>query len=164
MKNAAFVIILLLTIIGTSCATLEKEKEVVVEEKVQPRFEGITGILQPVDANGNEILYQDKETILVNLIPIKNGEKLIDRAVAFHPHPDGRFISELGDGNYAVEILLDGFYVKRFDITVHKNELLDLGVIDIQKIETDISMPLKGEQTEEVITNEGDVNIEPPSL
>ena len=169
MKNATIILIFLLTMIGTSCATLKPEKETEIEieteiETEEVRFEGITGILVPVDAYGNEIVFQEKEKILVKLIPIIDGERLFDRVLTFNPRSDGSFTSEAGDGNYAVEIFLDGFYVKSFEITIHKDELLDLGVIDIQKIEAEMGSPLKGERTEEHIINEGDVNIEPPSM
>ncbi|UCB45103.1 MAG: hypothetical protein JSV25_12925 [Spirochaetota bacterium] len=157
MKYTTIIFILLLTLIGTSCATLKTEEGEVVSE-------GITGILVPVDAYGNEIVFQEKEKILVNLTPIEDGERFFDNTLTFNPRPDGSFASKLDDGNYAVEIFLDGFYVKNFEITVNENEILDLGVINIEKIETEIAAPLKEGHTEEVIINEGDVNIEPPSI
>ena len=157
MKNVTIILILLLTLTGISCATLKTEEGEVI-------FEGITGILVPVDADGEEIVYQEKEKILVKLIPIKDGERLLNNTLTFNARSDGSFFSELGKGNYAVEIFLDGFYVKSFEIIIHKNEVLDLGEIDMQKIEADMGAPLKEEYTEEVIINEGDVNIEPPSI
>jgi hypothetical protein len=159
MKYTTIIFILLASLIGSSCATLKTEEGEAV-------FEGITGKLVPVDAYGNEIVFQEKEKILVKLIPIKDGERLPDDSLTFNPRPDGSFVSRLDDGNYAVEVYLDGYYVKSVEITVNKNEILDLGTINIEKIETDMGTPLKEEhsETEEIIINEGDVNIEPPSI
>jgi hypothetical protein len=143
--------------IGSSCATLETGKE-------GARFAGVTGIVVPVDTQGKEIVYQEKQNIRIDLIPIVNGEKEVNRTVSINPRADGSFTRELGNGNYAVEIFLEGFYVKSFTITIRNNELLDLGVINIQKIETELGAPLKEGQKGDTTINEGDVTIEPPSM
>lgn len=146
--------ILLLAIVS-SCATVEKE-----EVKVQK----IRGSVLPVDEYGNEILHIEKERILVNLVPVIDNKRLYDRSISFTPRSDGGFAKVLGAGEYTVELFLEGFYVRSIDITVHKGETLDLGVVRIERIEADLGAPVMGDEEKDVILNGGDVNIEPPSL
>lgn len=150
-----FISIMFLVVLLSSCATVEKEKA---------GFQGIAGELLPVDEFGNEIVYLEKEKILVNLVPIVDGKRLFDESFSFTPRSDGVFARELGSGPYTVEVFLKGFYVRSFDITVKAGETVDLDVIKIEKIESGPGAPVMGEENSDVILNGGDVNIEPPSL
>ena len=147
--------IMVLLFLVSSCASVEKGKK---------QRQGITGALMPVDEYGNEIVHLKKEKILVNLVPIVDGERLFDSSFSFNPQYDGVFSRVISSGEYTVEVFLEGFYVRSFDITVHEGETLDLGTIRIERIETDLGAPVMGEKNDGVILNEGDVNIGPPSF
>ncbi len=163
MKTGSFLIIFtILSLI--SCATVKTREEKHKEIEVISKRTGITGVLIPVDKDGREIIYQEKEKIIVNLIPIKDGHKLFEQSLVINPESNGSFKYNLNQGEYFVEIFLKGFFVNNFEITIPEDEFVDLGVIKLKKIEADSGEPLKGEDSEEVILNEGDVNIEPPSF
>ena len=91
------------------------------------------------------------------------GSPLQEWSITLNPKPDGTFIVALDRGEYSVEIFLKGFYVASFHIDVLEDELVDLGIIKIEEIEAGEGTPVKGEEADDVISNEGDVNIQPPS-
>jgi len=135
-----------------------------IKEEKHKEITRITGVLIPVDKDGREIIYQEKEKIIINLIPMKDGYKLFEQSLVVNPESNGSFTYNLNQGEYSVEIFLEGFYVYSYEITIPEDEFVNLGVIKIKKIEADTGAPLMGEDSEEVLLNEGDVNIEPPSF
>jgi hypothetical protein len=136
-----------------SCATTRPEE-----------FEraGIKGSVIPVDSRGDEIVMEDKEKILVNCIPVRDGVQLVDRTVIGNARSDGDFSVDLRGGDYVVEIFLEGFYVQTFYVVLDRNRRKNLGKVEIKRIESGTGTPLKDEAGEDVIINEGDVNIQPP--
>jgi hypothetical protein len=145
--------LMLSILLPLSCATT-KPKEL---ERA-----GIKGEVIPVDSNGEEIGMEDKEEIIVNCIPIREGIQLVDRTVTENAKKNGEFNVELRGGDFVVEIFLEGFYVETFYVTLDKNRRKNLGKVEIERIETGSGKPIKDEAIEDVITNEGDVNIQPP--
>jgi hypothetical protein len=137
-----------------SCATLKPEE-----------FEraGIKGSVVPVDSDGNEIVMEDKEKIIINCIPLKEDEQQPDMTVTGNARSDGSFQIDLRGGEYDVEIFLEGFYVVSFRIVIDRNRMKNLDEIRLTRIESGTGKPLKDDVDDEVILNEGDVNIQPPS-
>ena len=70
---------------------------------------------------------------------------------------------ELRGGEYVVEVFLEGFYVRTFNVVLDRNRKENLGKIEIKRIESGTGTPMRDDVGEEVITNEGDVNIQPPA-
>jgi hypothetical protein len=149
------VLILLLLIVACSCATVEKQAESV---------QGVTGRIVLTDEEGEEIGYPPKEDILVNVVPVRAGERSFDNALRLSLSPDGTFFGRIEKGLYTIEIFLQGFYIRRIEVTVIAGKVIDLGAIELQRIKIDPGMPVKAEPEEGVILKEGDVNIEPPSF
>jgi uncharacterized protein YceK len=125
--------------------------------------EGIKGQVVPVDKSGNEIDRQDRDNIVINLIPLKNGSPVADHSVTANPKADGHFLVRLKPGEYAMEIFLQGFYVESFQVTVEENQTVELGSIKLERIESVSGKPIKGATGDEVTLSEGDVNIQPPT-
>jgi hypothetical protein len=148
------VISLSLVLLLAACSTL-KSKSVPTN--------GISGAVIPVDRDGQEITQQDKQKIIINCIPLKQGAALPEKSVTYNPDSEGRFMFGLKTGDYNVEIFLKGFHVKNYQITVLKDEIVELGTVQIREIEAGEGKPVKGDKADEVILNEGDVNIQPPS-
>lgn len=148
------IIIFSLLLLFAACATVSPKEAL---------FNGIKGTVIPVNRDGNEIIYQEKERIVINCVPLTKGAPVQERSITLNPKPDGSFIAELEHGEYYVEIFLKGFYVASFHVDVHEDELVDLGIIKIEEIEAGEGTPVKGGEADEVILNEGDVNIQPPS-
>ena len=124
---------------------------------------GIKGSVVPVDADGNEIVMEDKENIIINCIPLRDGEQLVDRTITDNARSDGDFVVDLRGGEFLVEIFLEGFYVETFNVVLDRNRRKNLGEIEIRRIESGRGVPLKDDVEEGVIINEGDVNIQPPT-
>jgi hypothetical protein len=76
---------------------------------------------------------------------------------------EGDFELDLRYGEYIVEVFLEGFYVESFYVVLDSGKRKNLGEIMIQRIETGSGIPLKDDEFEEVIIDEGDVNIQSPS-
>jgi hypothetical protein len=146
-------LIMLGSVLLTSCAT-SKPKEY---ERA-----GIKGTVIPVDSDGEEIVMEDKENIVINCIPVKDGKQQPDRAIVAHAKSDGDFAVDLRGGEFVVEIFLEGFYVESIGVLLDRNRRKNLGKIKISRIETGRGVPAKDEIDEEIIINEGDVNIQPP--
>jgi hypothetical protein len=156
-KKAVYYVVLagLLAIIVASCASVQKEVK---------GFQGIMGKAVPTDEYGNEIVPLEKEKILINIVPVRDGVRLFEKSSSFNPKPDGTFMKELGTGKYTIEVFLVGFYVRSLDIVLHEREVLNLGLLQLQRIETDPGSPVMGEENDDMFLNGGDVNIEPPSI
>ena len=137
-----------------ACASFRKK--VIFEE-------GIKGQVVPVDKSGNEIDRQDRDNIVINLIRLKDGSPVADHSVTANPKADGHFLVHLKPGSYAVEIFLQGFYVESFQVMVEENQTIDLGSIELERIESVSGKPIKGGTGDEVTLSEGDVNIQPPT-
>jgi hypothetical protein len=137
-----------------SCATTKEQKE---------GRAGIKGTIIPVDLKGEEIKEQDKKKIVINCIPVKEGLQLQDNSVTGNARDNGNFELDLRYGEYVVEIFLEGFYVESFYVVLNSGKRKNLGEIMIKRIEPGSGIPLKDDEFEEVIINEGDVNIQPPS-
>jgi hypothetical protein len=137
-----------------SCATTKPEE-----------FEraGIKGSVVPVDSKGEEIGMEDKEKIIINCIPVEDGMQKTDRIITDNPKGNGDFVVELRGGEYVVEVFLEGFYVRTFNVVLDRNRKENLGKIEIKRIESGTGTPMRDDVGEEVITNEGDVNIQPPA-
>lgn len=148
------IIIFSLLLLLAACATVSPKEDL---------FNGIKGTVIPVNRDGKEIIYQEKEKTVINCIPLMKGSPLQEWSITLNPKPDGTFIVALDRGEYSVEIFLKGFYVASFHIDVLEDELVDLGIIKIEEIEAGEGTPVKGEEADDVISNEGDVNIQPPS-
>ena len=140
----------LLLIFITACATV-KPKEA--------KFDGFTGIVKPVDKNGEEIVYQDKQKVIINCTPLKGNMPASDKPFTFNPDSDGKFVAKLQHGEYSVEIFLNGFYVKSFNITIPEGELIDIGIVDLKEIAANEGKPLMDEGSDETTLHEGDVTI-----
>jgi hypothetical protein len=124
---------------------------------------GIKGSVVPVDSKGDEIVMEDKEKIIINCIPVENGMQKTDRTITVNAKGNGDFVAELRGGEYVVEVFLEGFYVRTFNIVLDRNRKENLGKIEITRIESGTGTPMRDDVGEEVITNEGDVNIQPPT-
>jgi hypothetical protein len=144
-----------LLILITACATLKPGKE---------KYDGFYGVVVPVDSKGKEIELQDREKVIINCVPVSGGILTSDGPFTFNPDTDGKFVAKLRHGEYSVEIFLKGFYVKSFKITITEGELIDIGVVRLEEITAEEGEPIMNDDSDEVILNEGDVNIEPPSL
>ncbi len=131
--------------------------------KKDVHIQGMKGQIIPVDSAGGEIAYQERENIIVNLLPLRNGSLAEEQSITFNPEADGSFTVNLKPGMYAVEVFLKGFYVESFQITVQEDQIVDLDIIKLEKIETVSGKPIKGETGDEVTLSEGDVNIQPPT-
>jgi len=155
-EKSCLILIIILAILFylSSCVSFKPKEDL---------LEGMKGQIIPVDRAGEEIVYQERENIIINLMLLKEGSPIEDQTITFNPELDGSYFAVLATGEYAVEIFLKGFYVESFNITVEEAQVLDLGIIEIREIEAGTGVPIKGEKTDEVILNEGDVNIQPPS-
>jgi len=155
-EKSCLILIIILAILFylSSCVSFKPKEDL---------LEGMKGQIIPVDRAGEEIVYQERENIIINLMLLKEGSPIEDQTITFNPELDGSFFAVLATGEYAVEIFLKGFYVESFNITVEEAQVLDLGIMEIREIEAGTGVPIKGEKTDEVILNEGDVNIQPPS-
>jgi hypothetical protein len=145
--------LLLAGLMQSSCATT-KPKEY---ERA-----GIKGSVIPVDSDGEEILMEDKENIIINCIPVRDGKQMVDKAVIGNAKPNGDFVVDLRGGEFMVEVFLEGFYVESITVVLDRNRRKNLGKIKISRIETERGVPLEDDISEELIINEGDVNIQPP--
>lgn len=147
-------LLLLLTFVF-SCATVEKQAG---------GAQGAAGTVVLTNEEGEDAGYPPKEDVLVNFVPVMDGERRFDRSVRIFPSADGIFFGRLEKGKYTIEVFLQGFYVRSIDITVLQDRVTDLGIIKLQRIMTDPGMPVKAGPEQDVILKEGDVNIEPPSF
>ena len=93
--------------------------------------EGMRGQIIPVDSTGKEILYQKRENIVINCVPLKNGRLKEENSITFNPEPDGNFLVSLKSGEYSVEIFQKGFYVKSLNILVETDQIIDVGVVEL---------------------------------
>lgn len=150
--SVAAVLILSIWVLSSCATTTSREYE----------RAGIKGSVLPVDSDGNEIVMEDKENIIINCIPLKEGEQMVDRTVIGNAKSNGDFVVDLRGGEFVVEIFLEGFYVETFNIVLDRNRRKNLGKIEISRIETGRGVPLKDDIGEELIINEGDVSIQPP--
>ena len=139
----------------SSCATVKPKKE---------KFDGFFGIVEPVDRNGEEIVYQDREKVIINCTPVNRGGPASDGPFTFNPDPDGSFVAKLRHGEYSVEIFLKGFYVKSFNIIIPEGELIDIGIVELEEIKAGEGEAFMDEDSDDMTLHEGDVNIQPPSL
>jgi hypothetical protein len=146
------VVVLLFSIL--SCATTKEEKV---------GRSGIKGTITPVDMHGEEIKVQDRGKIVINCIPVREGLQIQDSSITGNARDNGDFELDLRLGEYVVEVFLEGFYVESFYVVLETGKRNNLGEIMIKRIETGSGIPLKDDELEEVIINEGDVNIQPPS-
>ena len=152
--TALTLILLLAGLILSSCATT-KPKEY---ERA-----GIKGSVIPVDSDGEEIVMEDKENIIINCIPVRDGEQIVDKAVVGNAKPNGDFAVDLRGGEFVVEVFLEGFYVESITVVLDRNRRKNLGKIKISRIETGRGVPVEDDVShEEPIISEGDVNIQPP--
>ncbi len=138
-----------------ACATLKPKED---------KFDGFFGIVKPVNRNDEEIVYQDRDKVIINCIPVRREIPASDGPFTFNPDADGNFVAKLQYGEYSVEIFLNGFYVKSFNITIPEGELIDIGIVELKEIAADEGEPVMGEDSEEMLLHEGEVNIQPPSL
>ena len=123
---------------------------------------GIKGSVIPVDSDGEEIVMEDKENIIINCIPVKDGVQVVDKSIVGNAKSNGDFAVDLRGGEFVVEVFLEGFYVESVTVLLDRNRRKNLGKIKIRRIETGRGMPLEDDISEELIINEGDVNIQPP--
>jgi len=124
---------------------------------------GIKGSVIPVDSDGNEIVMEDKENIIINCIPLRDGEQMVDKTVVGNAKSNGDFEVDLRGGEFVVEIFLEGFYVESVNVVLDRNRRKNLGKIVISRIEPGRGVALKDDISEKLIINEGDVNIRPPA-
>jgi hypothetical protein len=146
---------ILFLIFISACATVKPKRD---------KFDGFFGIVKPVDRNGEEIIYQDREKVIINCTPVKEGGPASNGPYTFNPGPDGKFVAKLRQGEYSVEIFLNGFYVKSFNIAILEGELIDIGVVELEEIAAYEGEAVMDEDSDDMILHEGDVNIQPPSL
>lgn len=137
-----------------ACATIKPKKD---------KFDGFFGIVKPVNRNGEEIVYQAREKVIINCIPVKVTSHGSEGPFTFNPDTEGNFVAKLQHGEYSVEIFLNGFYVESFNIIIPEGELIDIGIVELEEIAADEGEPVMGEDSDEMILHEGDVNIQPPS-
>ena len=157
MNRRMILIIIISTIIFciiTACATLKTRDKLI---------EGIQGQIVPVNKTEEEIFSLERENILINCVPLKNGSQLDEQSITYNPDSDGSFFLDLKSGEYSIEIFQKGFHVISLHVQVIKDQISDVGEIELREIEVDRGVPIKGGGEEDVIMNEGDVNIQPPS-
>jgi hypothetical protein len=123
---------------------------------------GIKGTVIPVDSDGEEIVMEDKENIVITCIPVKDGKQQVDKSTVAQAKSNGDFAVDLRGGEFVVEVFLEGFYVESINVLLDRNRRKNLGKIKISRIETGRGIPARDETDVEVIINEGDVNIQPP--
>ena len=138
----------------TACATMRPKKD---------KFDGFFGIVRPVNRDGEEIVYQVREKVIINCIPVKVDIPISDGPFTYNPDAEGNFVAKLQHGEYSVEIFLNGFYVESFNIIIPEGELIDIGIVELIEIAADEGDPVMGGDSDEMILHEGDVNIQPPS-
>jgi hypothetical protein len=139
----------------TACTTLKQKRD---------KFDGFYGIVKPVNRNGEEIIFQAREEVIINCTLVKADIPISDGPFTFNPDAEGNFVAKLQHGEYSVEIFLNGFYVESFNIIIPEGELIDMGIVELKEIAADEGDPVMGEDSDEMILHEGDVNIQPPSL
>ncbi len=144
---------LIITIAG--CASIKKKKAEVIT--------GIHGVVIPVDEKGNELVLQDRSKIIINVVPVENEGRKYESSITVNANSDGKFQVKLKKGEYEVEIFLEGFYVKSFNIKLEEGQFMDLGRVYLKKIQPKSAAPIKENEEHMNIQNEGDVNIQPPS-
>lgn len=125
--------------------------------------EGMKGKIVPVDLHGKELTYPDLQNVIINCVPLKDDKLMEGRSITANPDKKGNFIVNLKEGEYAVEIFLKGFFVKSFQIAIEEDTVTDLETLTLREIEPGSGEPIMGESVDDVILNEGDVNIQPPS-
>jgi hypothetical protein len=150
-----------------SCASPKpKETSIYVPMKSVPeRRDSATGLKGSVvlaGESGEEMSFGGGEKILVNIVPMREGERIEEKALALNPGRDGSFQVRLKEGEYFFEVFLKGFHVESRTVLVRKNNVLDLGAVKIKRISTGGGAPVKGDKREEPPPNVGDVNIQPP--
>jgi len=155
-----FMLLLSLSVLFFSCAA--KKEAVKIEQ--MPVVSGISGVLIPVDHSGKVIEQQERERIVINCIPLREGRSVEGSTITKNPEADGSFMIELEAGEYDIEFFLKGFHVASFRVEVSPEEVVDLGVIKLEKIPTVQGEPIMEAQKDKKILNEGDVNIQPPSF
>jgi hypothetical protein len=155
-RRMIFMVIISFIIFGmiTACATLKTREKLI---------EGIQGQIVLVNKTEEEISSLERENILINCVPLKNGSQLDEQSITYNPDPDGSFFLDLKSGEYSIEIFQKGFHVISLRVDVKKDQISDVGEIELREIEVDRGVPIKGGGEEDVIMNEGDVNIQPPS-
>jgi len=125
--------------------------------------EGMKGEIIAVDMHGKELTYPELQNVIINCVPLKGDRLMEERSITENPDKKGNFVVALKKGEYAVEIFLKGFFVKSFQITIEEDTLTDLETVELCEIEAGSGEPIMGESADDVILNEGDVNIQPPS-
>jgi hypothetical protein len=126
------------------------------------RKSGIKGRVLPVDASGEVISPQDKEQIIVNCFPVRNGTPLPERSITDNARDDGSFSVDLREGKYLVEFFLEGFYVKSMYVSLEGKKKKNLGDIPLERIETDTGLPVRDDGIQGPGDSGGDVTIQPP--
>jgi len=154
-KYYKMIFVLFILILITGCASMRAKKK---EEIITV----IKGVVIPVNDKGEVITEQNREKIIINIIRIENGTTQ-GNSITINPDGSGNFFVKLEKGEYSIEVFLEGFYVKSFNVKLGTGEIIDLGKIYLKKIETESASPIKGGESSSTILNEGDVNIQPPT-
>ncbi len=151
-----FIFIFSFIIVGmiAACASLKPKEKL---------MQGIQGKIVPVNNAGEEIFSLERENILINCTPFKNESQLDDQSITYNPETDGSFFLDLKSGEYSIEIFQKGFHVISLRVQVVKDQISEIGEIELREIEVGRGVPIKGGGEQDVIMNEGDVNIQPPS-
>ena len=152
--TAASGFLIALTLVLFSCASVEKGAK---------KDQGVTGTVVFKKA-GEETGSPPKSEVRVDCIPVREGTPVAGDTVRLSPSADGTFFGRLEYGEYTIEVFLKGFYVRRMDVAVRRNEVTELGIIELERIETEPGKPVKTGGEQDVVLKEGDVNIEPPSF
>jgi len=154
-KYYKMIFVLFILILITGCASMRAKKK---EEIITV----IKGVVIPVNDKGEVITEQNREKIIINIIRIENGTTQ-GNSITINPDGSGNFFVKLEEGEYSIEVFLEGFYVKSFNVKLGTGEIIDLGKIYLKKIETESASPIKGGESSSTTLNEGDVNIQPPT-
>ena len=123
---------------------------------------GMKGSIVLVDEHGEVISYQSKASAVLSVSLTRDGKPVEAKTTSINPEEDGSFFVSLKEGAYSVEVFLKGFHVESFTVSVSKNEVINVGTVTVKRFEPEGGKPAKGPAGDELLPNEGDVNIQPP--
>lgn len=83
------IIILAILFYLSSCVSFKPKEDL---------LEGMKGQIIPVDRAGEEIVYQERENIIINLMLLKEGSPIEDQTITFNPELDGSYFAVLATG------------------------------------------------------------------
>lgn len=123
---------------------------------------GMKGSVSLVDERGAAISQQSRASAVLSVTLTRDGKPVEGKTYSINPEEDGGFFLSLKEGVYTVEVFLKGFHLESFTVNVSRNEVTDVGTVTVKKFEAEGVKPARGPAGDELLPNEGDVNIQPP--